>query len=196
MNKSKTEEKQQLRGLFEQGMAAAADPINNNAIQQGGAATTTLNSSWLHQKCSICTHTFRLGDEVEIRSQDMILHNTAMLPCAEMGAVEPVAHAESTAFFRGLDEAWPSPSDVPVVRLETGHRLLAPPRGGFQRHSCVVCRHTLRLHDHVVICPCSPDDPQCRAAVHRDPLHGLHCLEAWNPSANWQAHCPITSRRL
>jgi len=50
-----------------------------------------------------------------------------------------------------------------------------------------------------VICPCSPLEPLCQTAIHRDLIHGLHCLEAWNPGVNQQGkqrYCPITSRKI
>ncbi|NEO75337.1 hypothetical protein [Moorena sp. SIO4G3] len=185
-----------LRKAFDQGVAVAIDPANNVAIQQGGEAITTLNSYWLHQRCPVCSHTFRLGDEVYIAEDRTVRHNNALLPCAQGNATGSEPSPETSAFFAGLDTAWPPPKDMPIVRLEAGHELLAPPLAGFQRHTCVVCGHTLRLNDHVVICPCSPHKPLCRIAVHRDLIHGLHCFDAWNPGANGQLYCPVTSRKL
>lgn len=196
----------ELRAEFDRSVAVAMDPSNDAAIQAGGKATTTLNSFWLHQVCPVCKHTFRLGDEVEIDANGTVLHNSALLPCAQQEVQEVTvnqATSETTEFFTGLDEAWPPPQDMPVRRLdfetEIGKKLLVKPVGAFRRPSCAVCSHTLRLHDHVVICPCSPHEPLCQTAVHRDLLHGLHCLDAWNPSANsadGRAYCPVTSRKL
>jgi hypothetical protein len=47
----------------------------------------------------------------------------------------------------------------------------------------------------VIFCPCQPGSPLCLVAIHRDPVHGLHCWEDWNPGA-YQLHCPATSRAL
>jgi hypothetical protein len=185
-----------LRSDFDQGVSVAMDPVNNTAIQRGGQGITTLNSYWLHQRCPVCSHTFRLGDEVDIAEDGTVRHNSALLPCSHAHETKPVFSEETSAFFTGLDAAWPPPQDMPIVRLDTGHQLLAPPRAGFQRHTCVVCSHTLRQNDRVVICPCSPHQPLCKIAVHRDIVHNLNCLEAWNPGANGQEYCPVTSRKL
>ncbi|MGK7874145.1 MAG: hypothetical protein AB4426_12770 [Xenococcaceae cyanobacterium] len=185
-----------LRTIFDHGVAVAIDPTNNDAIALGGQGTTTLNSYWLHQRCPVCSHTFRLGDEVEIAEDKSVRHNSALLPCAQGNVTALDPGQETSAFFAGLDAAWPPPKDIPIVRLEATHELLAPPLAGFQRHTCAVCGHSLRLNDHVVICPCSPHKPLCKIAVHRDLIHGLHCFDAWNPAANGQLYCPVTSRKL
>jgi hypothetical protein len=196
MNDSENSIRRQLRIMVEQGIAAALDPVNDVAIQSGGRATTTLNSFWLHHRCSTCNHTFRLGDQVEVRGDGQVLHCSPLLPCAGGREVEVTSGPETAAFFFGLDEEWPPPEGIPIVRLEVGHPLLAPRFRRLERHTCSVCGHTFRLHDQVVICPCSPHRPLCQAAIHRDPIHGLYCLDAWNPDANEQKYCPITSRQL
>jgi hypothetical protein len=185
-----------LRTAFNRGVAVAIDPANNEVIASGGQGITTLNSYWLHQRCSVCSHTFRLGDEVYITEEKIVQHNSALLPCAQGNLSESDPASGISRFFAGLEAAWPPPQDLPIVRLEAGHELLAPPLAGFQRHTCAVCGHTLRLNDLVVICPCSPHQPLCRIAVHRDLIHGLHCFDAWNPGANNQLYCPVTSRKL
>lgn len=185
-----------LRSNFELGVVIATDPVNNTAIQKGGQGITTLNSYWLHQHCPVCSHTFRLGDEVYLTEDGTVQHNSALLPCSKTDVTMREFSEEASAFFKGLDTACAPPKDVPVVRLDTGHQLLAPPFAGFQRHSCIVCNHTLRQNDWVVICPCSPDQPLCKIAVHRDLTHSLNCLEAWNPGFNSQRYCPVTSRKL
>ncbi len=185
-----------LRSAFNQGVAVAMDPVNNAAIQKGGQGTTTLSSYWLHQKCPVCSHTFRLGDEVYIDEDGTVRHNSTLLPCFQSDVVKLEFSQEASAFFSGLDRAWPPPKELPIVRLDEGHELLAPPLAGFQRHTCAVCSHTLRQNDRVVICPCSPNQPLCKIAVHRDLIHDLNCLEAWNPGANRQSYCPVTSRKL
>lgn len=145
----------------------------------------------------VCMHTFRLGDEVHIAEDTRtVRHSSALLPCSHQAGVIHEPEHEMRAFFAGLDEAWPPPQHIPIVRLESGHPLLAPPYRGFHRSTCAVCGHTFRLHDHVLICPCSPNSPLCQTAIHRDTLHGLHCFEAWNPGTNRQDYCPVTSRKL
>lgn len=186
-----------LKQEFDRGIAIAMDPANDDAIQKGGKAITTLNSYWLHRFCSVCQHTFRLGDEVFIDSQGVIRHFSILLPC-HRGVEAPVeVSKETSVFFKGMDETYPPPEDVCIVRLEEGHELLAPPSKQFhRRRMCAVCGHTFRLNDHVVICPCSPNDPRCITAIHRDPIHGLHCFDAWNPGANKQDFCPVTSTKI
>jgi Zn finger protein HypA/HybF involved in hydrogenase expression len=189
-------DKQQFSTAFEQGFAAAMDPINASSIQEG-CAITTLNSYWLHRHCHKCEHTFRTGDEVYIFKDSTVLHNSNLLACAEKQTITAHRPAETMAFFQGLDITWPPPKDFPLKRLEEGDPLIAPAYAGFQRHTCAVCGHTLRLHDLVVICPCQPQTPMCQIAIHRDPIHGLHCWELWD---NWapdqKRFCPATSRKL
>ncbi len=141
-------------------------------------------------------HTFRMEDEVNIAPDGTVRHDSDLLPCARGGPQPAAAPEAMNAFFEGLNEAWPPSINVPVVRLTAGHLLVRPPRARFRRRTCFVCAHTLRVHDFVVICPCSPRAPLCEVAVHRDIVHGLYCLDAWNPGANRQAYCPITSRKL
>jgi hypothetical protein len=179
---------------FEHGIASALDPANAGVVR-GGQAVTTLLSRWLHLRCPSCGHTFRPGDEVDVSADGTVRHQSALLPCAGGGTAESIASAASSEFFRGLDEAWPPPEDMPVVRLERGHPLLAPPLAAFRRHACVICGHTLRLYDSVILCPCSPWEPICSVAIHRDPLHGLHCWEAWRLEDE-RRHCPVTSRLI
>lgn len=157
---------------------------------------TTLESQWLGKYCPTCSHSFRLGDQVMISEGGIIYHNADLLPCLKKKRVSAQTSHELNLFYKGLDESWPPPKNIKIVRLEHGHELLAEPKAGFKRHTCAVCGHTLRLFDHVVICPCSPNDPKCLTAIHRDPIHGLHCFEAWNPGANGQKYCPVTLRKL
>jgi hypothetical protein len=181
---------------FQRGIEDGINPSDDSARSSDGRTITTLHSHWLHARCPVCSHTFRLGDEVHIAEDGTVRHCSVLLACSQrLDSAQQASH-ETAEFFRGLDEAWPRPDDVPIFRLEAGHELLAPPREGFRRRTCVVCGHTFRLHDEVVICPCSPNDPLCSAAVHRDVMNGLHCYEAWNPAANRQHYCPVTSRKL
>jgi hypothetical protein len=179
---------------FERGHDGALDPANAAAVR-GGQAVTTLLSHWLHTRCPTCAHTFRTGDRVKISADGTVRHQSPSLPCASGGTAETAPTKVLAEFFAGLDESWPPPPDLQVIRLEAGHVLLAPPHARFQRHACAVCGHTLRLHDSVVLCPCSPLRRLCAVAIHRDPLHGLHCLEAWNPGGTLK-YCPVTSRVL
>jgi hypothetical protein len=183
-----------LKAEFKLGLEGALDPANASAVS-GGSRVTTLLSHWLHWNCPKCEHTFRPGDQVEIDSDGTVLHQSPLLPCARGGTAETAPTVILSEFFAGLDSSWPPPPDMEIIRLEEGHFLLAPPHAEFQRHRCWVCGHTLRLHDSVVRCPCSPKKPLCAVAIHRDPIHGLHCLNSWNPQGTLK-HCPVTSRVL
>jgi hypothetical protein len=181
---------------FQRGVAVAMDPLNDDAIRHGGKAITTLSSHWLARFCPVCQHTFRIGDEVFIDEQGVVCHFSTLLPCHQGAEASPRTSKETSVFFQGMDETYPPPGDVPIIRLEEGHELLAPQSRQFRRHRCAVCGHTFRLNDHVVICPCSPNEPQCITAIHRDPIHGLHCFDAWNPGVNKQEFCPVTSSKI
>jgi hypothetical protein len=186
-----------LRAELQRGIAAAMDPLNRGAVH-GGHAVTSLHSPWLHQPCPVCRHTFRVGDEVEIDRDTTVRHHSALLPCAGGELAARPKNSELNAFLAGLDHAWPPPPGVSVHRLEDGgqwQRLLAAPTAGFRRHSCAVCGHTLRPLDMVVICPCEPGQPRCQVAIHRDPVHGLNCWDAWSPG-EFRLHCPATSRPI
>jgi hypothetical protein len=183
-----------LRELFESGVAAAMDPANASSVG-GGAAVTTLRSRWLHLRCLVCKHTFRAGDEVEVVADGSVRHRSALLPCAGSSSIDLGSPEDTTSFFEGLDEAWPPPRDLPVRRLVEGDLHVAAPVAGFRRQTCAVCGHTLRVNDQVILCPCSPGAPMCVVAIHRDPVRGLHCWEAWSSNQN-QQHCPATSRKL
>ncbi|MCP4696644.1 MAG: hypothetical protein GY862_07330 [Gammaproteobacteria bacterium] len=186
----------QLNTEFQRGITAALDPVNAQADQKGHAVTT-LHSPWLHSHCQTCGHTFRPGDEVFIFPDGRILHDSGLLPCKGQSSEAAIQSEAAGDFFQGLDAAWPPPKDLPVVRLEQGSRLLAPPYAGFKRHTCAVCGHTFRLHDMVIICPCQPRAPMCQVAIHRDPLHNLHCWSLWGTEeGNRLQYCLATSRKL
>lgn len=187
-------ERKRLAAELRAGEAAALDPDNAPHLQ-AGRAVTTLQSPWLHLRCRVCGHTFRPGDAVEVSSAGEALHSTPGLPCAGGTGEAHEATAETGEFFDGVESTWPPPADLPLHRLQPGHPLLAPPVHGFRRRACAVCGHTFRVHDSVILCPCFPTRPRCMVAIHRDPVHGLHCWEDWNPGAH-QLHCPGTSRKL
>lgn len=178
------------REQFEGGLLDATDPLNAS-VQPGGRAVTTLQSPWLHSICPECRHSFRPGDIVRVERQGLVRHDMAALPCAGQLDSRPNA-LTSQGFYQGLDEAWPPPADVVLCRLEGSHPLVSSPRVGFRRFSCAICSHTLREGDLVVLCPCHPEQPKCRVAIHRDALHGLHCWDAWL-SVEGRRFCPATS---
>ena len=186
----------QAAGLDPDAAGGSEAPISSRARQ----VTTTLRSRWLHRLCLVCGHTFRPGDVILLLPGGKVVHDMPGLRCdglvteGHMDGSQPRAGTEggllpldtteaNQAFFAGLAAAWPMPDDVPVLRLEGDHPLLAPPRGGIQRRSCRICGHTFRPMDHVVLCPCSVaakgTRKSCRVAVHRDLLRQLHCWDEW-----------------
>lgn len=182
----------EIRAAFRAGEAAARDPINRTAVR-GGTAITTLQSPWLYHHCPVCAHTFRLDDPVFIDDQGSVRHHSAALPCSGQRFAHAAAPTEVTAFYRGLDRAWPPPPGIALHRLDSGHPLLG--LADTKRHQCSFCGHTLRPHDQVVICPCSPKAPKCQVVLHRDPMHGLTCWDAWCPD-DQPTHCLGFSRVL
>ncbi len=183
---------------FQKGISSARDP-GNSAVLEGGRAVTTLRSEWLHEVCDVCAHTFRSGDVVQLLPDGSAVHDSSELPCHGGQAAGQHASKELSEFFRGLDHAWPPPSDMKVVRLEgktpLERSLLEGPMGPLGRRRCAVCSHTLRRNDSVILCPCFPKAPECEVAIHRDPVHGLHCWNDWNPGAR-RTYCPATSRLI
>lgn len=172
---------------FEAGLALGLDPDSTQVKTESDADAsqriTTLRSRWLHRRCSCCGHSFRLGDEVALATNGTVLHDMVGLRCAGGADANASDQDSKQAFYQGLDEAWPTPASACIERLEGNHYLLAPPRSGLARAACRICGHTFRPGDHVVICPCSPSlnaaERKCVAAVHRDTLNQLHCLDEW-----------------
>jgi hypothetical protein len=174
----------QVAARFSTGLAAGLDPDGAAGTELPAKGEpqhiiTSLRSRWLHRLCPICGHTFRPGDEVLAVPDGPVVHNLPGLRCRGGHPEAASNHARAQAFFVGLAEAWPLPVDVPLVRLEGDHWLLAPPRAGFRRPTCRVCGHSFRPLDHVVICPCDPVNPRCRVAVHRDLFRQMHCYDQW-----------------
>ncbi|MEV4515510.1 hypothetical protein AB0K00_41955 [Dactylosporangium sp. NPDC049525] len=182
---------------FEAGLAAPFGTrlAGGTALEPGAEFTVAGASPWNHATCTRCRHTFRRGDRVRCDDAGEPRHRSPGLGCLGDDALPapagPGPAAGASAFVAGLEEAWRPPANVPVVRLDAGHHLLAPPVGGLLRASCLFCAHTFRPGEAVVICPCRPSQQRCRAAVHRDPAAGLTCWESWRPGGAL-AVCPVT----
>jgi len=179
---------------FQQGLSAGIDPINSKQ-NDTGKAITTIHSHWLNLHCSKCGHSFRNGDIVVIMEDGTVYHETPLLPCAS--GSPPIINESDLLdqFYAGIETTYPPLKIAPVTRLEKGHFLISDPTPGFRRYECSVCGHTLRLYDIVVICPCNPEDPKCRIAIHNDPIKGLNCWGEWKPK-QYTLHCPATSKKL
>ncbi|MCC6458995.1 MAG: hypothetical protein IT260_00900 [Saprospiraceae bacterium] len=180
------------KALFDEGLNAAKDP-SNSAYLKGGAAITSLDSSWLHTECERCNHSFRNGDPVFIETDGKVYHNSTRLACSGKQEGESNFNPEDILEFNlGIVTTYPPPANIPIEVLREGHTLLAPPLAGLKRHKCAICGHTLRQNDIVVLCPCHPESPKCFVSIHWDPFKGLNCWGEWNSNQD-QLYCPATS---
>ena len=176
---------------FSAGLRTGLDPhtAEQDESQRNGLSLqslTSLRSPWLHKLCKVCGHTFRPGDEVRILEGKEVVHDMPGFRCDGHDGLTGLGDGlgRIVDFYEGIALAWPMPVDVPILRLEAGHWLLAPSRDGLRRPVCRVCGHSFRPMDHVVICPCRPNDPSCRVAIHRDLFRQLHCYDEWKNGLN------------
>jgi hypothetical protein len=183
-----------LRGAFEAGLGKGRDPTREGPCVEGGARTTS-RSPWLGKPCARCGHTFRRGDRVEAawEAAEEVRHG-GVCPDEETAAAA-LSSREREAFYAGVASAHPPPPGLVLERLLPGDPRLTSPGPAGRRPSCVICGHTLRPFDEVVVCPCSPEAPLCRGAVHRDAIRTMYCFDEWQKS-KIGGHCPVTSRRL
>ncbi len=180
-----------FREAFEAGLVNGRDPTRRD---HGGSTVTTSRSPWLGKTCARCEHTFRRGDRVEAGASG--LHEPrhgGVCPDAREGSAS--SSQEREAFYAGVASAFPPPPGLSVVRLLPGDPWIGAPGKMSRRSACVICGHTLRPFDEVVVCPCSPEAPLCRGAVHRDAIRTNYCWDEWKKSKIGQ-HCPVTSRKL
>ncbi|MBG0562565.1 hypothetical protein [Actinoplanes aureus] len=181
--------------LFGVGLDDASEPPPDRDEARDGDAITGVTSWWHTGRCSRCGHTFRRGDLVHVDSRTReVTHLDPVLSCA-VEAKSGTDDTDASAFVAGLLAAWPVTGDVQVISTDEVPYLCRPPDGGFRRRSCLVCAHSFRPAEMVIICPCAPADPRCRAAVHRDPAQGLVCWETWLPASELPA-CPVMTRSL
>lgn len=171
---------------FQRGVLCGRDP-NNAETVQGGVATTSLRSPWLHQRCGRCDHSFRRGDRVELLASGAVVHTEGTGFCRSDGEATTTAVADE--FFAGFVAGCP-PRSGKVVRLMPKDPALV--RGPFGRKRCAVCGHTLRPYDEVIVCLCQPDAPRCAAMVHHDPVHQMPCTQDWADRAGKRS-CPVTA---
>lgn len=179
---------------YEQGMHPRADGRHGS-----GVTLTTSLSAWLGLTCATCRHTFRAGDRVLLDGTG-VKHLDPALGCGADTTDGPDGE-DVRDFARGLLEAWPATSGVPVG-LTAGDWQVARRDTSLPPVTCPVCAHTFRPGDLVVVCPCShPADPpvgdqakqarRCRLTIHRDPISGLTCWDDWRPDGRL-SRCPIT----
>ena len=177
---------------FQAGVTEGQDPsllAGQAAAAEGKVITTSIESDWLSKTCHKTGHTFRTGDEVIIDERGPRL------------AVDPEfrSAADLAEFVKGLNDGKPR-DDVEVTLLAPGHPLLQPSENLLQRKSCFVCGHTFRPAENVVICPCTRggrvEPRMCERAVHRHPMLGLNCYDAWTSDERQTKYCPVTHREL
>lgn len=185
---------------FRLGFRAAFEPPRDDE-GDGDQATTTLASWWNHLQCETCGHTFRRGDRVRLdATTSAVSHLDPALECGappladSREAQDPRSGADLAEFADGIDATWPPAGGTPVIQLSPGDWRTSRPRPPLPRARCLYCGHTFRNDEHVIICPCSPAEPACGAAVHRDPAAGLVCWESWQPTGEVRM-CPVTSTR-
>lgn len=182
---------------FWAGRARGVDPQPQvDAADDDGRAVTSPSSSWNHQLCTTCGHSFRRGDEVRIirDPEYRVVHSAPALRCDPDVEPDGEPAEPSQEFAAGLLRTWPVAEHVPVTQLKTDDWRVARP-GLSRPPTCLYCAHTFRPGEHVVVCPCGPGASRCGAAVHRDPAAGLSCWEAWRPDSALKI-CPVTLERV
>jgi hypothetical protein len=198
---------------FVMGVGRGQDPQPLvDAVDGEGRAVTSSSSSWNHQICTVCGHTFRRGDTVRIirDPEYRVLHTAPELRCdTEQGdraaqadtqtdtqtdQQEGTRTGDAERFAEGLLRAFPVAGGVPVHVLAPDDWRVARP-GMVRPPTCLYCAHTFRPGEHVVVCPCSPLTARCGAAVHRHPAAGLNCWESWRPDSSLTV-CPVTLERV
>ncbi len=199
-------------GFDPQPSGAATDGADDGPLGRDGSRTAVTHSEswWTHLRCTRCRHTFRRGDRVRLRGDAAtgdaasVVHLGPALRCADevAGTRHPSSGGDAAgdaeelaAFAAGLLAAWPPVGDAPVVRLAVHASQVARPDMGPDAPACLVCGHTFRPGEHVVVCPCGVHRAVCVAAVHRDPVAGLTCWDDWRPDGEL-THCPVTLNRV
>lgn len=174
------------------GLAYARDPVNARANGLDDLRVTTLYSPWLLQTCLVCRHTFREADHVrpDPNNPQRMRHADAprglwCLPPDRGGAIVPVPAplpdpAIRAAFLDGLQKHWQPAGGVKTITV--------PPRSALIGRKCPICRHTVRIGDTVVLCPCGRD---CGGVFHQDPMQHMTCWDNWN-HGQIPTHCAFT----
>jgi hypothetical protein len=184
---------------FNKGKGAARNPYNKDNCRNQHVITR-LESDWTYTHCKKCSHTFRIDDTVFITPDGNVNHDHILLNCSEnQSGADIIITEEVVSYYKGITEAYFADKSIKFQLVspendETAY-LIKPPFNGFKRNKCGICSHTIREHDIVVICPCSPDAPRCKIAVHLDPFRGLNCWGAWNSNII-ERYCPAFSQKL
>jgi hypothetical protein len=181
-----------IEKAFKDGMAMARDPRNAQCRHPDEIRTTTIYSPWLLQVCQICHHTFREDDHVlpDPEHPERMLHADARsaLHCwsrAQRRVAVPTTGAPAnmeirTAFLQGLHAHWCPTGNRDTELVQPGSPLIG--------RRCPICRHTVRIGDQVVRCPCGR---QCGGVFHQDITRHLTCWDAWNRGEQ-RTYCALT----
>ena len=185
-----------LEQQFLRGIEMAQDPLNAHAYGIDAVRVTTIYSPWMLRLCLTCRHTFREHDTVrpDPEQPERMRHFDAQggyfctRTSCSIGAASAPNSPESTAtreaFLRGLQAYWQPTGGVSTILVTASSPLVG--------RKCPICRHTVRLGDAVVLCPCGHD---CGGVFHQDLLRHLSCWDGWN-RVKIPTHCAFTGAAL
>jgi hypothetical protein len=183
--------REELEHAIKRGIEMADDPLNA-ARKPHEPRITTLYSPWLLQTCRMCRHSFREEDQVlpDPHLADAMLHEDpqAGLFCwskwrgltPTKPSAPPLDAAVREDFMRGVRQHWKPAGNLAVELVQRGMGLVG--------RRCPICRHTVRLGDHVVRCPCGRG---CNGVFHQDLTRHLTCWDTWNRGSE-RAFCAFT----
>jgi hypothetical protein len=185
-----------LQQALKRGMDMARDPRNAHARGPRDVRVTTIYSPWLFQICRVCHHTFREDDIVlpNPAHPDRMLHDDpqANLRCWHKAQRLPVERAATAryddnlrlAFMRGVSEYWQPAGAQAAERVAAGSDLIG--------RKCPICRHTVRIGDQVVRCPCGR---ACGGVFHQDIARHLTCWHSWHRGEK-RGYCAFTGAQF
>lgn len=170
---------------FTAGFARGREPE-----RESGAVQVTARSLVTGKVCPRCGHSFRIGELVMIgglENDTLTAEHADGCPSAAVRATprEREVQHTFTAVLKALfpSEAGGSPSRLNAKCLGLG--LAYHPH----RRRCMLCAHTLRIGERVVLCPCGRDPVACGNSLHDDPARGLDCLTTWRSMGKWWESC-------
>lgn len=182
--------------LLELGIQEGLTPPRNDADEHVDGVVTTQSASWWNRtRCQECGHTFRRGDRVQVASKT-VRHLVPGLTCGtDPSSTKDPDTTARDKLAEGLLTTWRP--QVELTRLGPDDWRIPRPGQPIrdQPPGCLYCGHTFRSREYVVVCPCTPERPNCGYAVHRDPVAGLPCWELWHPEGGLKI-CPMTQARL